>query len=600
MSKPRVLFCTAAGGGYGFGHLKRCLSIVEQGSGLFEGEILLLRGAGGAGAVTPTAHPELLFPQHRIVIRWEDAASFDLIVSDQRDTTVKELLSLTRKAPVIALDDLGAGGAHAHCTVYSLPTIEEVHGNFKGLQYLVLDQAFKDAARVDDAGAPGEVIVSFGGSDPHDLTGLVVMALRRLGIRPLVVRGPFFSHDVPTTDCEIIESPRSMAEVLSRAGLVITSFGMTLFEALSLGTPVVLLNHSPYHEALARTLPRLESLGYYGKLSEGALQARLEHALSDRGRLKKISDEFSGLLDFRGAERIVSIIEKSLGGGRSHCLFDHGTYRALRREESFTLMSCSTCRDLFLFEFERLEDIYENGDYFLSEYERQYGRTYAQDRDNIRRIGATRLEIIEACLRRRGPAGSGCGIGRRILDVGCALGFFLEIARERGWKGVGVEVSGYGAAWAREHLNIEVVRGSFLSVSFEPESFDAFTLFFVAEHFKDVEKVIERAHTLLRRGGVLACALPNRGGVSYRTNRRSYVEAHPRDHYFDTAPRNMVRFLKSRGFRKKRIRITGIHPERFFRRFGLVQGSPLLRWLFGGCARLMRLGDTFEYYGVKR
>ena len=61
----------------------------------------------------------------------------------------------------------------------------------------------------------------------------------------------------------------------------------------------------------------------------------------------------------------------------------------------------------------------------------------------------------------------------------------------------------------------------------------------------------------------------------------------------------MVRFLREYGFRKKRIRVTGIHPERFFQMLGLEKGLPPLRSLYGMCARLMRLGDTFEYYGIK-
>jgi spore coat polysaccharide biosynthesis predicted glycosyltransferase SpsG/SAM-dependent methyltransferase len=604
MSKSRVLFCTAAGGFYGLGHLKRCLSIIERGKELFEGRILLTRGssargAGAAGSRERDALSALCPSDPGLIGCWDDVDSFDLIVSDQRDTTKKELFSLTERAPVIALDDLGAGRFHAHCTVYALPTVEKIGGNLSGLQYLVLDQELQSVTGDREAFGYGDVVVSFGGSDPHGLTGRVVTALNHLDLRPLVVRGPFFTHPEPTGDFELVESPRSMAETLSRAGVLITSFGMTLFEALALEVPVVLLNHTPYHERLAGTMPLVSSLGYHGDLREDALEEGLKRLLSERQKLQRDAKELAGLVDFRGADRTVSLIEKTLTGGRSDCLFHHGTYRALKRDETFTLMSCTTCRDLFLFELESLGNIYEQGHYFLSAYEKQYGRTYVQDRDHIRRIGSVRMDLIESCLRRAALRRT-VFEKRRILDVGCALGFFLEIARERGWETVGVEVSGYAASWAREHGGVEVLCGSFLRVSLEPESFDALTLFFVAEHFKDVDKVIDRAHTLLRRGGVLSCALPNRGGISYRTNRRSFVENHPRDHYFDTAPRNMIRYLKSKGFQKWRIRVTGVHPERFYRILGLERDLPLLRSLYAVCARLMRLGDTFEYYGIKK
>ena len=62
----------------------------------------------------------------------------------------------------------------------------------------------------------------------------------------------------------------------------------------------------------------------------------------------------------------------------------------------------------------------------------------------------------------------------------------------------------------------------------------------------------------------------------------------------------MIRYLKSKGFQKWRIRVTGVHPERFYRILGLERDLPLLRSLYAVCARLMRLGDTFEYYGIKK
>jgi hypothetical protein len=125
------------------------------------------------------------------------------------------------------------------------------------------------------------------------------------------------------------------------------------------------------------------------------------------------------------------------------------------------------------------------------------------------------------------------------------------------------------------------------------------TFFFVAEHFKDVEKVIERAHTVLIRGGVIAFALPNGRGISCRVDRKQYVQGHPRDHYFDTCPRNLRRFLRTYGFRTCRVRVTGIHPERFFSKLGVRRNIPLLNMLYTGIAPVLRLGDTFEYYGIK-
>jgi hypothetical protein len=47
------------------------------------------------------------------------------------------------------------------------------------------------------------------------------------------------------------------------------------------------------------------------------------------------------------------------------------------------------------------------------------------------------------------------------------------------------------------------------------------------------------------------------------------------------------------------VRVTGIHPERFFSKLGVRRNIPLLNMLYTGIAPVLRLGDTFEYYGIK-
>ncbi len=59
--------------------------------------------------------------------------------------------------------------------------------------------------------------------------------------------------------------------------------------------------------------------------------------------------------------------------------------------------------------------------------------------------------------------------GRRLLDVGCGHGFFMKVARERGWDVTGVEVSDEARAHAKDtlHLNIQetIGRGTYDVVS---------------------------------------------------------------------------------------------------------------------------------------
>jgi 2-polyprenyl-3-methyl-5-hydroxy-6-metoxy-1,4-benzoquinol methylase len=542
-------------------------------------------------------------PACHLVSSLEEAGRVDLIVSDQRDTHPKLMRSYARRAPVVALDDRGAGRRFAHVAVFSLPTVEGYRGNFTGPGYIPLDQAVREkgSPRREEMKKSSEVVVSFGGSDPHNLSAVVTRALNLIGIRPVVVRGPLYRHDMGNGSFHPVDSPHSMAAILAGSRVLITSFGMTLYEAMYLGVPVILLNQSHYHDKLAAGVDGVYNLGYHGAVGNDELIRRLGETLEiiDRGE----GGERESVVDGRGSERMISLIEKAAEAGRRDCLFRHGTYRALERTETHTLMVCRKCRDVFLFELEGRDGMYESGDYFLSEYEAQYGKSYIEDREHISRIAETRLDIIERYAH-AGPMGgesrfSGHGHAKRVLDIGCALGFFLDVAESRGWQASGIEVSGFAANWARKHLNVTVINSSFSEAHIESESQDVITFFFVAEHFKDVEKVIERAYAALKRGGLIVCALPNVRGISARMDMKRYVQVHPRDHYFDTCPRNIARFLKQHGFSRCRVRVTGIHPERFFKNRTSGDRFTVSDWLYTAVARIFRLGDTFEYYGRK-
>jgi SAM-dependent methyltransferase len=270
-------------------------------------------------------------------------------------------------------------------------------------------------------------------------------------------------------------------------------------------------------------------------------------------------------------------------------------------------MRCGKCGDVFLFDFggEGAGQTADYGkDYFLAEYKSQYGKTYIEDKENVAKLGRRRMRIIEHLMRSNSPEAKFnqtklSKVNGKLLDAGCALGFFLEIARKKGWETKGVEISPFASAWGRKNLSLDIVTGSFLDVEMEPESFDVVTFFFAAEHFKEIEKVIEKTYNILNKNGHIALALPHRGGITYRLDRAKYLSAHPRDHYFDTTVRNLNKFLKMYGFKKEKICITGIHPERFFQKIGLKKSCKVLNMVYTFFAKTFNLGDTFEYYGVK-
>jgi len=111
-----------------------------------------------------------------------------------------------------------------------------------------------------------------------------------------------------------------------------------------------------------------------------------------------------------------------------------------------------------------------------------------------------KLEILERLL----PSDR-----RRLLDIGCGPGFFLQTARSRGWQAEGIEPSRQAAAHARG-LGAPVTEGFFgAGTAAELGRFDAISLTNMLEHVPDPIAVLELARDLLDSGGALCVGVPN-------------------------------------------------------------------------------------------
>ena len=97
----------------------------------------------------------------------------------------------------------------------------------------------------------------------------------------------------------------------------------------------------------------------------------------------------------------------------------------------------------------------------------------------------------------------------RVLDVGCSIGHFLETARKHGWDAIGLELNEKATRHAREVLGLDVRRKTLEKAGFEPESFDAVTMWGVVEHLKRPVDTLKEVTPLLKPGGVFLTFSPN-------------------------------------------------------------------------------------------
>jgi 2-polyprenyl-3-methyl-5-hydroxy-6-metoxy-1,4-benzoquinol methylase len=148
---------------------------------------------------------------------------------------------------------------------------------------------------------------------------------------------------------------------------------------------------------------------------------------------------------------------------------------------------------------EALQQLYSE-DYFKSPNSELSGYDdYERDRYCILKTADRRLDVIERHNLRRGS----------LLDVGCALGFFVEAAQRRGWAAEGIDISAHAVQYAVDKLRVKARAGVLDQMNFEPDSFDVISMWDVVEHFTNPLAQLELCHTLLRKDGLIALSTPD-------------------------------------------------------------------------------------------
>jgi SAM-dependent methyltransferase len=96
-----------------------------------------------------------------------------------------------------------------------------------------------------------------------------------------------------------------------------------------------------------------------------------------------------------------------------------------------------------------------------------------------------------------------------VLDVGCGGGLFLRMLGERGWPGVGLDLSPEAAAAAWHQNGVPAICGKLSRPPLPAGSCSAITMFHVLEHLYNPAAYLDSARELLHPDGRLIVQVPN-------------------------------------------------------------------------------------------
>jgi len=149
----------------------------------------------------------------------------------------------------------------------------------------------------------------------------------------------------------------------------------------------------------------------------------------------------------------------------------------------------------------------------------------------------------------------------KLIDVGCGIGYFLEVAKERGWEVYGTEYT-KEAVDICESKGINMQQGALDISNYELGTFDVVTSFEVIEHINNPQEEVNNFNALLRPEGLAYITTPNFNSLQrYYLKDQYNIICYP-EHLSYYTPKTIRKLFKQAGFRKKEILTTGISLTR--------------------------------------
>jgi SAM-dependent methyltransferase len=175
-----------------------------------------------------------------------------------------------------------------------------------------------------------------------------------------------------------------------------------------------------------------------------------------------------------------------------------------------------------------------------------YGSYYAPDDPSALALEQQLRNPTFAHRRRRLDQFAGTRT-RRILEIGCGDGNFLETLRRAGWGVHGQEVSASTTAIVRRRHGISVTAGAVEAIPSE-QPFSVVAAYHVFEHLYHPATWLRSVHGLIEPRGLLHVQVPNAASLTRRLSRGEWASLVFPQHVYFYEPNTLRALLERFGF----------------------------------------------------
>lgn len=548
--------------GRGTGHLRRCLDLAVQTKGfvyipddytLTETDSLIIE------------YEKKGLNRNQIINILPDENLSAIYVTDLFKATEKDYEILKKGRFVISLDEGSSLNYKSDYLLNIIPSLDDKNPVNKTESGFIEKpvNVRKNNNQIKN------VLICFGGEDPCKMGEPVKEIITKI---------------LPESQITLVEKPvENLKEKLADYDLIITHYGLTAFESLYANCAIILCSPTKLHEELAKKY-NFAYVGYNNICEEN-----FKNALNNENLFPKriLNDSEENLFEY------LQFISKGHKYNCPVCQKENDD-EIISRNETRTYRRCKSCGLIYISFSCDKEKEYKK-EYFFEDYKKQYGKTYQEDFESIKKQGLKRAAVIKNIYKSK---------NNNLLDIGCAYGPFLKAADELGFTPYGTDISKDAVDYVKKQLRYPCTTSAFPEINVDKEfgisKFNICTMWYVIEHFNNLNLVLEKVSSLVQKDGIFAFSTPSAKGISAKSNKDNFYKISPTDHFSVWEPDGANKILKKFGFKVIKIVSTGHHPERFpfVKKHNIQKGSFMWK-IIDLISHIFSLGDTVEIYCKK-
>lgn len=138
------------------------------------------------------------------------------------------------------------------------------------------------------------------------------------------------------------------------------------------------------------------------------------------------------------------------------------------------------------------------------------------------------------------------------LDIGCGIGNFLLLLKERGFKCFGVELNRECIIYGKEKRGLNILEGPLEKIDLPEKSFDLITILSTLEHMGHPLNTLTKARSLLKDDGIILISVPNIQYLFFRIQNTLGIKTKvldPTAHLFYFTPATLRMLCEKTGLR---------------------------------------------------